>query len=142
AAAPAPAPEAEPAPAPGAEARWAALRRALEALDGPAARLAEGDAELRDGVLRVHVPAGRAVAEARRAAADARVAGALAREYPPGTTLEVVARVGTGSAADREAALRREVEDDPATARIARVLEARLERVVSLRETEESNDGS
>lgn len=136
-----PPPTPDAAPEAAAERRWEAFRAALGELEGPAARLAQGEPDFRDGVLRIAVPAGRPLAEARRAVADERVAELLAREYPPGTAVEVVPQSGTGTAADREQALRREVLADPAAARILRGLSAEIERVVPLRGTQESNDG-
>jgi len=120
---------------------WDALSLSLGALGPPADRLAQGVGVLRDGVLRISLPAGRALAEGRRARDLAAVLEVVARHCPTGTRIEVVPLAGTGTSVDRQAYLQRQALDDPEMRRVIDGLGANLESVTSLNEHGDS-DGS
>lgn len=129
--APPKAPAAPPAPAlPPDQRRFAAFATELRALGPGPARIADGEAVFADGRLRVAIPQGRALAEARRAADQ--VAQALARHYPERTVLEIVPRSPDGRPTPED--LVAEVERDPAVRRITERLGAVLGRVTGLAE--------
>ncbi len=113
---------------------WTQLTAHLRQLGGPAVRLAEGNSEVRGGVLTVTLPAGRALAEGRRAKGLPEVAGALRKFFPNVQNIDVVALPGSGTASDRDNALRTEVLDDPACKRLIEAMGAELDSVTSLRD--------
>jgi DNA polymerase III gamma/tau subunit len=137
--APAAAPKAKRAPAPPAvdpqlAARWKQLAAALPKLPPAAARLADGVPELVGATLRVAVPSGRALAEARRAKGLPEVQGELRALFPGVEAVEVVPLAGTASPAEQQKLLQQEVLDDPDCKRIIQKLGAELEAVTSLRD--------
>ena len=129
-----PRPEPEPSP-------WDAFSAAMRKSGRPADRLAEGVGVLRNGLLRISLPAGRTLAEGRRAREQADVLEALARHFPSATGIEVVPLAGTGTRVDRQAQLQREVLEDPALSRVIEALDANLEQVTSLHDQGDT-DGS
>jgi len=127
-------PRPEPPPNP-----WDAMSMALRKLGRPADRLAQGVGVFRDGKLRISLPAGRTLAEGRRAREQAAVLDVLTRHYPPGTRIEVVPMAGTGTSADMQAALQREVLEDAAMRRVIDGLGGKLETATSLRDNGDSD---
>ena len=116
---------------------WSAVADAWKTIGQRASHLASGRHALEDGVLTVTLPAGRLLAEARRATEERAVHAVVERYYPPGTRLEVRAQVGTGSARDQQAALQRQLMEDPPTRRVIDALGAQIERVTALTDGED-----
>lgn len=114
--------------------RWARFSASVAKLPAPAPRLAEGTAELVNGVLRIAVPSGRALAEARKAKEIPEVRGELQALFPGVETIEVVPLAGTATPAEQQKILQQEVLDDPDCRRIIQKLGAELEGVTSLRD--------
>ena len=125
-----------PAPAmdPELAGRWKHLVARLAKLPPPASRLAEGTPEIVGNVLRISIPSGRALAEARRAKGLPEVQGELRAAFPGFDSVDVVPLAGTATPAEQQKLLQQEVLDDPDCKRIIQKLGAELEGVTSLRD--------
>ncbi|NCG18403.1 MAG: DNA polymerase III subunit gamma/tau [Rhodobacterales bacterium] len=111
---------------------WLSLATALRALGPQTRRLGEGEAVYRGQTLRIALPAGHALAEARRTVQLDAVRSAVEAHYPPGTRVELTAVDGTGSTKDQEDHLKKIVLKDPALQRVIKALDAKLQSVVKL----------
>jgi DNA polymerase-3 subunit gamma/tau len=98
---------------------WEALQRRL--VSGPGAALLHGDPSFEGGVLRIAYTRARALDMAKRARRLPEVDAALSECYPPGTEVELLDRVNTGSI---ERDLLRQFESDPRVRRIVAALGA------------------
>jgi hypothetical protein len=87
-----------------------------------------------NGLLRIAVPSGRALAEARRAKSIPEIQGQLRALFPGVETVDVVPLAGTATPAELQKLLQQEVLDDPDCKRIIQKLGAELEGVTSLRD--------
>jgi len=119
---------------------WPQLQAKLKTLPGGAKRLAEATPTWQRGRLVLQLPAGRALAEGRRVADRDDVLRAFRSAFPRAEGLAVTAAPGTGTASDREKALREKVLRDPRCRTIIERLGAQLERVVPLDDT--SDEGA
>ena len=125
---PEPDPEVDPARA------WPEFAKELSGMGPYAARLAEGEAEMREGRLVVKLPAGRALAEARRAVEQPHLQELFRRRFPNLNAIELEILVGTGTDAERQRALQQAALADPEVRRIVVALGAEVELVTSLRD--------
>ena len=124
------APAPEPLPAVPAEtpiAGWAVFSAAIAKIGGLATALLQGEPRRTDTGVAVDLPAGRSLAEARRALRSPEVEAAVTAHLPPGTTLSALPRTGTGTSADEDTALEREILDDPTIVRMMAALGAELD---------------
>ncbi len=136
--APAPPPREQPRPEPPAN-PWDLMSVELRKLGRPADRLAQGVGVYTHLKLRISLPAGRTLAEGRRARDTTAVLDVLHRHFPAGTRIDVVPIAGTGTSADVQASLQREVLEDPAMRRVIDGFGANLESVTSLRDNGDSD---
>jgi DNA polymerase-3 subunit gamma/tau len=122
--------------------RWKGLAAELKAAE--AGRLVEAQVSLRQRILVLSLPAGRALAEGRRARSIPQVEGLIRRAFPQVETIVVEPSAGTGSPAEHQRALQRQALDHPELRRIVQKLGAELEAVIELREesVEESTLGA
>jgi DNA polymerase-3 subunit gamma/tau len=122
-------------------ARWKSLAAELKAAE--AGRLAEAQVSLRQRILVLSLPAGRALAEGRRARAIPQVEGLIRRAFPQVETIVVEPSAGTGSPAEHQRALQQQALDHPELRRIIQKLGAELEAVIAAGEesSEESTLG-
>ncbi len=111
---------------------WVQLQALLKDLPGGAKRLANAKPVWQRGRLVLQIPAGRALAEGRRVADRDDVLRAVRSVFPRAEGFAVVAQPGTGTASDKEKALRGKVLADRRCRTIIETLGAQLERVVSL----------
>lgn len=110
---------------------WSRLQRELTKLGGGAGKLAEGRPRLDGDLLRVEIPAGRTLAEARAVTAEPGVVEAVHRIYGPRASIEAVAQPGTGSAQEQASALKRQVLANPEVQRIVNALGGEIHRVIA-----------
>jgi hypothetical protein len=87
----------------------------------------QGEPRRTEAGIDVEIPAGRALAEARRALRAPELEAAIAAHLPPGTRVAAVPRAGSGTTADEDAALEREILDDPTIVRMMGALGAELD---------------
>jgi len=114
---------------------WVQLQALLNDLPGGAKRLAKAKPVWQRGRLVLQIPAGRALAEGRRVADRDDVLRAFRSVFPRAEGFAVVAEPGTGTASDKEKALREKVLANRRCRTIIETLGAQLERVVSLEDT-------